>query len=392
MAPALLIAAKDLRQRARDRSLFIIAFIAPLALAFVFNIVFGGLDDGERVQFSFGLVDDDGGELAVAFADVLGSLVEDGLVELTRYDTAAEAREAVADRDVSAAFLVPDGFSDTFATATPVEITVVGNVEASIGTSVARSIARSFATRSSTAALAGLTAASVGVVGVDEIGAVADRVGADPPLAVLVPLTSESGGLDLTTTLVAGLSVFFVFFVAGTAVTGVLHERNDGTLPRLLAAPLPRWSILAGKALSAVAVGIVSLAALMGASTLVMGADWGNPVGALGLCIAAVLAATGIMSLVGGSARNAEQAGNLQSIVAVSMAMLGGSFGLVAPAPDTLWGRLALLTPNRWFLDGLDDLQRGGLTDALPSVAALLGIALITGVIGVRLAGKALRP
>lgn len=391
MGAALLIAAKDLRQRARDRSLFILAFVAPLALAFVFSIVFGGLDDGERIQFSFGLVDDDGGDLAVAFTGVLDSLVDEGLVELSRYDTADEAREAVADRDVSAAFLLPEGFSATFATSTPAEVTVIGNVEASIGTSVARSIARNFATRSSTAALAGVTAASVGAVGFDEIGAVADRVGAAPPLATLAPLGTESGGLDLTTTMVAGLSVFFVFFVAGTAVTGVLHERNEGTLPRLLVAPAPRWSILAGKALSAVVVGVAALAALMVASTFVMGADWGDPFGALALCIAAVLAATGIMSLVGGFARNAEQAGNLQSVVAVSMAMLGGSFGIVAPATDSLWGRLALLTPNRWFLDGLDELQRGTVADVLPAIAALLGMALVTGLFGVRLAGRALR-
>src|SRR5690606_26149046 len=134
MGAALLIAAKDLRQRARDRSLFILAFVAPLALAFVFSIVFGGLDDGERIQFSFGLVDDDGGDLAVAFTGVLDSLVDEGLVERSRYDTADEAREAVADRDVSAAFLLPEGFSATFATSTPAEVTVIGNVEASIGT------------------------------------------------------------------------------------------------------------------------------------------------------------------------------------------------------------------------------------------------------------------
>src|SRR5690606_21555233 len=91
---ALLIAAQHLRPRARDRSLFILAFGAPLALAFVFSIVFGGLDDGERIQFSFGLVDDDGGDLAVAFTGVLDSLVDEGLVELSRYDTADEAREA----------------------------------------------------------------------------------------------------------------------------------------------------------------------------------------------------------------------------------------------------------------------------------------------------------
>jgi ABC-2 type transport system permease protein len=390
---ALLIAAKDLRQRARDRSLFILAFVAPLALAFVFSTVFAGLDDsGDRIRFTYGLVDDDGGQLGQAFADLLLELEDTGLVELERYDDGDAARRAVDDGDLSAAFLLPAGLSTAFSTGDAIEIRVVGNVDAPIATSVATSIARGFTTRSSTAALSGITAAVVGVVPPDQIGTVADEVAAGPPMATIDAVTTESARLDLTTTMVAGLSVFFVFFVAGTAVTGVLDERNDGTLPRLLASPAPRAAILFGKALAAILVGVVALAALMVASTLIMGADWGHPIGALALSTAAVLAAAGIMSLVGGPARNAEQAGNLQAIVAVSMAMLGGSFGLVAPSSDSLWGRLALLTPNRWFLDGLDDLQRGGIVDVVPAVGVLLAMAVVTGAVAAGFSGRMLRP
>ena len=37
--------ASDLRQRVRDRSVIIFALIVPLALMFVFNLVFGGLQN-----------------------------------------------------------------------------------------------------------------------------------------------------------------------------------------------------------------------------------------------------------------------------------------------------------------------------------------------------------
>jgi ABC-2 type transport system permease protein len=390
---SLLIAAKDLRQRARDRSLFILAFVAPLALAFVFSIVFSGLDDtGDRISFSYGVVDLDGGELARAFDRVLADLEASGLADVSRYDDVTAARAAVDDGDIAAVFVLPQDLSSTFATGIGVQLQVIGSADAPIATSVAGSIAGGFATRTSTAAVAGFTAADLGVIGPDQIAEVANQVSAEPPLASIEVAESDSGRLDLTTTLFAGLSVFFVFFVAGTSVVGILQERQEGTLPRLLIAPVSRAAILIGKSAAAIAVGIVALAALMVASTLLMGADWGPPGGALLLSSAAVLAAAGIMALVGGAARTAEQAGNLQAVVAVSMAMLGGSFGLVAPSTDSLWGRLALLTPNRWFLDGLEDLRVGGISEALPSLAALLVMAGVTGTAAALLARRMLRP
>ena len=41
MWATLLIAWKDLRQRTRDRSAFVIAFVVPLALAFIFSLILG---------------------------------------------------------------------------------------------------------------------------------------------------------------------------------------------------------------------------------------------------------------------------------------------------------------------------------------------------------------
>jgi ABC-2 type transport system permease protein len=393
VSAAWLIATKDLRQRARDRSLFILAFVAPLALAFVFSTVFGGLDDAsDRISFSYGLVDLDGGDLASGFGDTLTELEDTGLIEVTVYADTAAARDAVNDGDISAAFVLPAGLSNSFATGTPAQVAVIGSVDARIATAVATSIARSYMTRTSTAALAGITAAAVGAIPPDQIGDIAEAVGAGTPLAELATIETDSAALDLTTTMVAGLSVFFVFFVSGTAVSGVLEERKAGTLPRLLVSPAARSAILLGKATAAIIAGVVALVSLMIISTFVMGAEWGNPAGAVLLATAAVLAATGIMSLVGGLARTSEQAGNLQAIVAVSMAMLGGSFGLVAPSGDSLWAQLSLLTPNQWFLRGVGELVTGTFADVLPAVGALLAMAVVTGTVAASLAGRVLRP
>lgn len=391
MGATWLIATKELRQRSRDRSLFVLAFVAPLALSFIFSVVFGGLDEGDRIQFDIGVVDLDGGEQSDGFLGMLGQVAAEGLITVTAYDDTGTARDAVDDTDIDAAIVLPKGLSDAFATGTPVEIQVIGSVDSPIATSVASSLARGYATRSGTAALAGITAAGTGVVGPDQIVDVANDVGNSEPLASLATVETDTPQVDLTTLMVSGMSVFFVFFVAGTAVTGVLEERQNGTLPRLLASPAPRASIILGKATAAIITGVVALVALMVTSTLVMGADWGNPFGAVLLATAAVLAATGIMSMVGGVARSAEQAGNLQAIVAVSMAMLGGSFGLAPPPGGTLWASLALLTPNRWFMRGVEDLSVGGLGDIVTPVVALIIMAIVTGSVAAAAAGRVVR-
>ncbi len=62
MRAAVLIAWKDLRQRARDRSAFLIAIVVPLALAYIFNLIVGGASS-DSVTFAYAVVDEDGGAM-----------------------------------------------------------------------------------------------------------------------------------------------------------------------------------------------------------------------------------------------------------------------------------------------------------------------------------------
>ena len=71
MRTALLIAGKDLRQRLRDRSAILVAFVVPFVLAAIFGLTLHDVGSG-KVTFSFALVDQDRGPAARAFvADVL---------------------------------------------------------------------------------------------------------------------------------------------------------------------------------------------------------------------------------------------------------------------------------------------------------------------------------
>jgi ABC-2 type transport system permease protein len=124
------------------------------------------------------------------------------------------------------------------------------------------------------------------------------------------------------------------------------------------------------------------------ASSLMLGARWGDPIGVALLVLAAVIAAMGITALITTMARTEEQAGGWNSIVAVTLAILGGAFFDLSQGPEIL-SQVSLITPHAWFLEGLDLLAgaSSSVADVLVPVGALLGIGLVTGAVGLARAG-----
>ncbi|MDH5420383.1 MAG: ABC transporter permease [Acidimicrobiia bacterium] len=391
MRHAWTIAKNDLSLRARDRSIYIIGLVAPLALAFIFNAVFGGgiSDVGETITFEVGIANVDQGPIGAAFEDVIDSIASDGLLEVTTFDSAQAARSAADDGTVGAAFILPEGLSDAVLGGADATIEVVGNVDAPTTTQVASSISEQFGIGVRTANLSVATAMASGALSPEEAFAAAGEAGTADPAIEVGSVEAASRQLDSAAYFVAGLSIFFLFFIAGMSITSMLEERREGTLSRLLAAPIKRQSIVAGKSLASILIGLASMTVLVIVSSLIMGADWGPPVGVAMLIVGAVLAVTALMIAVGSFAKTPEQAGNLQSIVAVTLGMLGGTF--VPIAQEGFLAKLSLITPNAWFIRGLGDLTGGGISAALPAVFVLLAIALVAGSIGLIIAGRSLR-
>jgi ABC-2 type transport system permease protein len=187
------------------------------------------------------------------------------------------------------------------------------------------------------------------------------------------------------------MAVFFLFFTVQFGVNSLLDERRDGTMARLLAAPIPRSAILWGKLTASFVVGVVSMFVLIAATQLLLGARWGNLAGVALLVVAGVLAATGVMALVATLAKTAEQSGNWQAIIAIVLGMLGGVFFPISQATGVGW--LSYATPHRWFMQGLADLSGGGgIGIVLPAAGAMAAFAAVTGGIALLRIGRMVRP
>jgi ABC-2 type transport system permease protein len=377
------IATKDLKLRIRDRSAIITGIIAPLFLAFIFQLIFGGAFD-QSLDLSFGLVDLDGTEVSAGLGQVLDAIEGEGVATVERFGSRAEAEDAIEEGGADAFILIDEGLGRSVMTNMEATIEVVGDVDAPTSTQIAESIATQYATGVGAAQLAvGTTAAASGTPLTPDFIA---SLSADPATAAfsyeLTDVTTATRQLDATTYFAAGMAVFFLFFTVQFGVLGLLEEERDGTLARLKAAPISRVSIVAGKALLAFLLGLISTSVLVVSTQLLLGASWGSPLGVAVLVVAGVLAAVGIMGLVAAMARTPEGAGNLGAIIAVILGMLGGVFFQLGSGDDFL-SRLTFITPHAWFMRGLADLADGApWTAALPAAGAILVFAVSTGSVG----------
>ena len=390
MGAALRIAAKDLRQRIRDRSAIMLAVVVPLALAAIFSMLFGPASTPS--PFEYAVADADRSDLSRAFTgQVLTELEERGIVTVTELPE-SEARAAVRDGDLDAVFVFPVGFAEDVRSERPASLDVVGSVDAATATDVARSVATSY--------VEGLNAARVAVAAVvrtapgltaADIQQVAEQTvhGAAP--VALRDISAAARLLDTKTYFAAGMAVFFLMFTVQFGVSSLIEERTEGTLSRLLAAPVSRASIVLGKLLTSVVLGVVSISVLAVGTSVLLGASWGNPAGVAMLIVAGVLAATGITAVIASLARTAEQAGSWQAVVAVSLGMLGGAFFPIQQS-GSFMATASLITPHAWFIRGLGNLAGGDVADVLPAVGALLLIAALTGAVALRRIGWVVAP
>lgn len=385
MRAAALISIKDLKIRIRDRSALVMGIVVPLGLALIFNSIFSGVS-GTGTAIDLGVINSDRGAASQVFVQgVLGAVGRSGFIAIHSEQSLPGARALVAKGTLNALIVIPAGFSQRVQSAQPASMQVIGNVDSPISSEVARSIAEQYAADLNRVRLSVATAeqSQGGFAGSSQKPrAVAKRAAATTSPIAVRDVSAATKELDQKSFFAAGMAVFFLFFTVQFGVMSLLEERNEGTLARLLAAPIGRGSILAAKLITSFLLGAISMVVLVIATSLLFGASWGNPLGVSILVVAATLSAVGIMALVATVAKNAEQASNWQSVIAVVLGLLGGTFFPISQAPGVL-SKLTFLAPQAWFLRGLGDLRGGGISVVWLPVLAMLGFAVVAGGVAV---------
>ena len=372
MRAVVTIAGKDLRQRFRDRSAIVLAFVAPLVLA----LIIGGALGSSTIDFhaTVAVADEDGGPVAAAFVDnVLGSPELRRSVTTVRVRDAGEATAMVDDDKADAAFVVPSGYSSDVLGGRRARLRVVTRSSEVVAAAMARGIADEFTARLNAVVLAVNTAVALGQPPPD-VAALARQ---QPPVQAVTSAASR-GEPSPASYFGPAMAMFFLFFTVGMAARSLFAERANATLGRLLAAPIPARAVLLGKALASLVLGLVSMLVVVGASAVLLGANWGDPAAVLALVVAVVLFATSVTWLLATFAKTEEQAMTAASVVAMLLSLLGGNFFPIDQAPQA-FRQVALFTPNGRALRAFADLDAlgGGLSTAAPHLVVILAVTVV---------------
>jgi len=407
---ALSIAFKDLQILFKDRGDMFLLFLLPLFFIVVFSgalTAIGQSEESAKALIPLPVVDLDGGDAARTLIDGLNAA---GGVRVEHYTNQAEATTLLKDRKIDRALIVPSAMGSDLAAGRTVTLRLVSHPDANAGQTeavrlVVDGVARDMALEGQILAAlrqmgemqAGESAEYQQAFGVEKTQAQArsqfDQAQARPLIEVkqTVPTQPEQPVKlsSMAEVAVPGMLVLFAFLTAQSTARSIYDEKKIGSFRRLLAAPLSKAALLAGKMLpnfiTALIQAVVILAfgaiglQLLGLKPVSLGSD------PLALVLAVVLIALCSVSLgilIAALARTEGQIGGIGTLVTWGMGLIGGSIIPVFVLDQ--FGVLPKIVPHYWANRALDNLMiRGlGLADVGAELVILLGFTALFFVVG----------
>jgi len=409
---AFAVAWKEIQVLIKDRGSLAVLFLLPLLIGSMYgsiNLQIEGDGDEPTILLHVGLVNEDEGVFGEEISRALSTIDE---LEIEELDTIAEAEERVSQGELTAAVILPVGFSQEINAYSPTAIEVLVDPAQPESASIVSGIMNQVAAE---AEIWGEIQYGVRTI-LDESGLLADadpgtqRAIAAPSLGVIMTRLNEiratpaivvaaedlegvetGGGITTFFALMfPGITIMFVFFIVGTAGASLLGEREAGTIRRLLAAPLPRWSIVIGKTLAFMLLVCLQVVVLFAVASIAFGMPLGHsPVGLVVLTIALAFTATTMGLMIASLAKSAKQADSLGIVLGFVLAGIGGCIAM-GPVPLTrsggFIGILSRLTPHAHALEGYYQImaEDASFAQVLPEIGILLTMGLLFSFIAVR--------
>jgi ABC-2 type transport system permease protein len=404
---SLSVALKDLQIMLTDRGELIQLFLLPLVFIIVFSGALGAIGSGEEdTRLPLPVVDLDGGEAAEALQ---AGLEAAGGVRPEIFDQ-AEAQRQIDGNEISRMLVIPADFTSGTQAGQVVELRLVSHPDAD--TQETEAVRLVVVGVTSDLALEQQIMASLRQMGemqanVQEGGEVFntervlaqarsqfERAQTQPLIDISQTVPTQSGEReelpDLDLLAISGIAVLFVFATAQVTARSIYDEKKVGSFRRLLAAPMSKSSILAGKMLPNIVVGLIQFAVIFAFGVFGMrlfglsSASIGNDLLAVFLvCLVITLCSTALGILLAAIARTENQIGGLSTLVVWGLGILGGAF-IPIFILDQYLGPVVKLVPQYWANRALSSLMlRGlGLADVAIEIAVLLGFTLIFFLIG----------
>jgi ABC-2 type transport system permease protein len=156
--------------------------------------------------------------------------------------------------------------------------------------------------------------------------------------------------------MIPGFAVYFVFFMANGVAATLLVERQEGTLRRMLSAPVSRGQILFGKLLARGLLGLLQTVILFVIGVVMLRLHLGSALPGVALtALTTIFAATGLGLLIASLGKTQEQIQGMTTLALLVMGLLSGCLYPRALMPEAMV-KLSLITPHAWALNAYQDL------------------------------------
>lgn len=413
------LASKDLSIMSKSRASILLTFLVPMVVTLIFGAVFGGFGSSESgiAGIRTGIVVQDTSSVTRKIVTELDSLDEIRLVrdfssgEVDSVMTEKRLRGFITEGKLPVGLIIAHGFGDSLLNGERPTLRMLYDAKFRIE----RGIVSGMLQKTIMTRMPGLFQERMWKLAQDELGTekgVSFRTEmesvvkeyfpeADFSMDTMggMPAEGDSSGFamdamfelsseDLTgaerenpafAMYVAGMAVMFLLFSVSEAGASLISERKEGTIRRLLIAPVSAGEIIGGKMLFVTLVGVVQLFAMFVFGWLVFGLDmWAHIPGLLVMIVATSLACGSLGMLLATVCRTQQQVGGLSTLLILAMSALGGSMFPRFMMPDYMQ-TIGMFTINRWAMDGLTGLfwYQRGVVDILPQAGILMGITIV---------------
>lgn len=409
------IALKDLVRSWRSAFTMVMMFVAPLLITGLIYMAFGGLGSGGEVKvnkINLGVVNLDaptnGMPVRLGF-ELAKDLSDDSFKDLfavTDYPTETAARQAILDKKISTALVIPADFtSSAFLSGSKSVLSIIHDPASTLGPAIVQSVISQFVDSFNGSKIA----AEVVVSRLQKDGLVVDAAlpgqvaqsfvnwshtnasGTNRTLSSMTlqtPVASAQGKSNtqaMAGLIMAGMIVYFVFYTGALNAQSIIREQDDQTLARLAVTPTSPATILFGKVLGSMILTSVQIVILMLLSSLFFKTDWGAPLSIAAVGLVLVFLASGFGIFLMSFIKNMRQTGIVLGGVLTVLGMLGGLFTTGFQNLPKAFTIATLFTPHGWAMQAFKiALGEASGTLAVP-LLVMIAIGVVCMAVGIML-------
>ncbi|MFT5749559.1 MAG: ABC-2 type transport system permease protein [Ancylomarina sp.] len=390
------LALKDIQQYFKDRTAVFLSLLLPIALMTLFALMYGGIGgSNESKPITLLFTDQDNSEISKEVFTKLDSL--DGLKLVVK--TLPEAKELIKKGKNASAFVIYKGFQDSVNAGhkLPMELFYDEAKEIEVGL-LQQALWSNLFGITMKKSIKGRVDKWVMEKNPDlsasELDDIREEISeqfngfdksednseiekdSELPMTALVG-EKKDGNLGLIQA-VAGMAIMMLLFSVSASGASLLTEKEEGTLRRLLVAPISPSSILYGKMLSTLFLATLQLTIMFLYSWLALGLDIFINLPALILMIlSSAIACSSFGIFMASICKSRKQVESLSTLIILVLSALGGSMMPMIFMPAFMQ-KIAVISVNYWAMDGFFDIfwRQLPIIDVIPNVLILLGIGI----------------